>query len=339
MSLPQTYKQAVFKEADAPLTIEDVKLTPPGKGEVLVKVEACGVCFSDMFAQKNIMGGGFPIVPGHEIIGHVAAVGDGASAWKVGDRIGGAWHGGHDGTCKACKKGWFQMCDNELVNGETKGGGYAQYCKLRTEAAVRVPAHVDAAKYAPILCAGVTVFNSMRHMNIPPGASVGIQGLGGLGHLAIQYANKFGYRVVALSRDSKKEKSARELGAHEYVDASKTDTGEALQKLGGMSLIVATAPSVDAITPLLKGLGILGKLLILSVPGEVPVNTGIMIRYGLSIQSWPSGHATDSEEAIEFTELENINCMVEKFPLARANDAFDAMMKGTVRFRAVITMD
>ena len=173
------------------------------------------------------------------------------------------------------------MCDNGVINGVTKGGGCmsslplprsdrtkrtidAEYYKLRSEAAVRIPSHVDAAKYAPILCAGVTVFNSMRHMNIPPGATVGIQGLGGLGHLAIQYAHKFGYRVVALSRDSKKEKFARALGADEYINASRADTGEALQKLGGASLIVATAPSADAITPLLKGLGVLGKLLILS---------------------------------------------------------------------------
>ena len=232
---------------------------------------------------------------------------------------------------------------------------------LRSEAAVRVPSHVNAAKYAPILCAGVTVFNSMRNMNVPPGATVAIQGLGGLGHLAVQYANKFGYRVVVLSRDSKKEKFARDLGADEYIDASKGDTGEALQKLGGASLIVATAPSADAITPLLKGLGIFGKLLILSskdasgallfgvhgmaktcnlVPGTIPVDTAAMvrllssgvhdspkltleqIRYGLSVQSWPSGHATDSEEAIEFTEVKNVDCMVEKFPLAKANDAF-----------------
>lgn len=231
------------------------------------------------------------------------------------------------------------MCDNGVVNGETKDGGYAEYCKLRAEAAVHVPSHVDAAKYAPILCAGVTVFNAIRKMNIPLGATVAIQGLGGLGHLAIQYANKLGYRVVALSRDAKKEKFARELGADEYVDASKDDTAEALQKLGGASLIVATAPNADAITPLLKGLGILGKLLILSVPGVIPVDTVVMLRYGLSVQSWPSGHALDSEEAIQFTELKNIDCMVEKFPLAKANDAFDAMLKGTVRFRAVITME
>ncbi|KAL8935118.1 MAG: hypothetical protein Q9216_005579 [Gyalolechia sp. 2 TL-2023] len=308
MGLPKTFKQAVFKEVGASLTLEDAHMTPPGKGEILVKVEACGVCHSDTFPQHNILGGGFPIVPGHEIIGRVAAVGDDDSLWKVDDRVGGAWHGGHDGTCKACKHGMFQMCDNRTINGVIKGGG----------------SHVDAAKYAPILCAGVTVFNSIRNMNIPPGSTVGVQGLGGLGHLAIQYCNKFGYRVVAISRDSQKEKFARQLGADEYVDASKGDTGEQLQKLGGATLIVATGDSVDAITPLLKGLGILGKLLILS---------------GLAVQCWPSGHATDSEEAIAFTEIKNVDCMVEKFPLAKANDAFNAMLNGTVRFRAVITMD
>jgi D-arabinose 1-dehydrogenase-like Zn-dependent alcohol dehydrogenase len=231
------------------------------------------------------------------------------------------------------------MCDNGVINGQTKAGGYAEYCKLRCEAAVHIHSHVDAAKYAPILCAGLTVFNAIRKMNIPPGATVGIQGIGGLGHLAIQYAHKLGYRVVALSRDSSKENVARELGADEYVDASKVDTAEALQKLGGASLIVAMAPSADAISPLLKGLGIMGKLLILSVPGEIKVDTAVMTRYGLSVQSWPCGHALDAEETIEFTELRNVDCMIEKFPLSKANDAFNAMMKGTVRFRAVITME
>ncbi|KAF2836214.1 alcohol dehydrogenase [Patellaria atrata CBS 101060] len=339
MGLPKTYKQAVFNDAGAPLTIQEAELSLPSKGEVLVKVQACGVCFSDMFAQHNIMGGGFPIVPGHEIIGTVAAVPEGETKWKVGDRIGGAWHGGHDGTCHACQKGLFQMCDNKAVNGETRGGGYAEYCKLRTEAGVRIPAHLDAAKYAPILCAGVSVFNSMRRMEIPPGSTVAIQGLGGLGHLAVQYANKFGYRVVAISRDAKKEKFVRELGAHEYIDTSKVDAGQALKKLGGASLIVTTAPSGDVITPLLQGLGPLGKLLILSVPGELPINTGVLLGYGLSVHSWPAGHATDTEQAIAFTELQNVNCMIEKFPLQDAQKAFDAMLKGDVRFRAVIVME
>ncbi|EED19785.1 alcohol dehydrogenase, putative [Talaromyces stipitatus ATCC 10500] len=338
MSLPKTFRQAVFKESGGPLVIEDANLNPPAQGEILVKVEACGVCYSDTIAQHNWMGGGFPQVPGHEIIGEVAAVGSGVSGWAVGDRIGGGWHGGHDGTCKACKTGHYQMCDNQLINGVTKVGGYAEYCILRSEAAVRIPPDVDASEYAPMLCAGVTVFNSMRHMQIPPGSTVAIQGLGGLGHLALQYANKFGYRVVALSRDNKKEKFARQLGAHEYIDGSKEDIGQALQRLGGASLIVSTAPDKDSITPLLSGLGIRGKLLILSVVDGLPVNSAILMRRGSSIHSWPSGHAMDSEEAIQFAGLQDIKCMVETFPLEKANEAYGAMLNGSVRFRSVIKM-
>ncbi|KAB8074488.1 putative alcohol dehydrogenase [Aspergillus leporis] len=338
-SLPSTYKHAVFKEQGGNLVLEEVNLTLPKRGEVLLKVEACGVCHSDHFAQVNAMGGGLPRVPGHEIIGRIAAVGEGETNWKVGDRAGGAWHGAHDGTCRACKKGLFQMCDNEQVNGISRNGGYAEYCLLNAEATVRIPDHVDAAKYAPILCAGVTVFNSIRQMNIPAGEIVVIQGLGGLGHLALQYANKFGYRVVALSRGSGKEEFARKLGAHEYIDASKEDPVQALQKLGGASLIVSTAPSPELINPLIQGLGVLGKLLILSIVGGIEVHTGLLASKGKSIWSWPSGHATDSEEAIAFAQLQGIDCMVEKFPLEKSNEAFAAMMEGSVRFRAVLTMN
>ncbi|KAJ5962190.1 hypothetical protein N7501_007131 [Penicillium viridicatum] len=337
-SIPSTYKQAAFKEQGASLTLEEVTLNLPKRDEILVKVEACGVCHSDHFAQTNLMGGGFPLVPGHEIIGRVAAVGEGETVWKEGDRIGGAWHGGHDGTCGACKKGFFQMCDNAQANGISRNGGYAEYCLIRREAAVHIPDHVNAAKYAPMLCAGVTVFNSMRKMNIPPGEVVAVQGLGGLGHLALQYANKFGYRVVALSRDSKKEEFARKLGAHEYIDTSKEDPVAALQKLGGASLIVSTAPVPEIINPLINGLGVMGRLLILSIVGGIEVHTGMLVGKGKSIWSWPSGHATDSEEAIAFAELHGIDCQVKEFPLEQCNEAFEAMMEGSVRFRAVITM-
>ncbi|ROV90519.1 hypothetical protein VMCG_09841 [Cytospora schulzeri] len=340
MTLPKVYKQAVFKVQGEPLTLEDVELKLPGPGEILVKVEACGVCHSDAFAQENVFGGGFPIVPGHEIIGRVSEVGEGVLNWKAGDRVGGGWHGGHDGTCQACRQGWHQMCDNQVINGETKHGGYAEYATLRSEAASRIPEHVDAAKYAPILCAGVTVFNSMRHMNVGPGETVAIQGLGGLGHLAVQYANRMGFRVVVISRGGSKEEFARKLGAHEYIDTEKKpDIGAALQELGGAKLIVTMSPTGKGMPDLLKGLGILGKLLVLSVPGEIPIDTAVLLGKGLSVQSWPSGHARDSEEAIQFTELHGIDCMIEKFPLAKANEAYKVMMDGTVRFRAVITMD
>ncbi|EAW11660.1 alcohol dehydrogenase [Aspergillus clavatus NRRL 1] len=385
-TLPTTYKRAFFEKQDATLTLEEVQLIEPQRGEILVKVEACGVCHSDHFAQMNLMGGGFPRVPGHEVVGRVAAVGDGETYWKIGDRTGAGWHGGHDGTCGACKKGLFQMCDNEQVNGITRDGGYAEYVLIRSEAAVRIPDHVNAAKYAPMLCAGVTVFNSIRQMNIPVGETVVIQGLGGLGHLALQYANRFGYRVVALSRGAQKEEFARKLGAHVYIDTSKEDPVAALQKLGGAALIVSTAPSPELINPLIEGLGVLGKLLILSIVGGIEVHTGLLVSErriaihrtnsivrslltnskvgkGKSIWSWPSGHATDSEEAIAFAELQGIDCLVEEFPLEKCNEAFGrsssttadrervfladftgltttaAMMDGSVRFRAVITME
>ncbi|KAK3314408.1 chaperonin 10-like protein [Apodospora peruviana] len=337
MSLPKTYKHAVFRTKGAPLEITESELKLPGKGEILVKVEACGVCFSDVYAQNDGMGGGFPITPGHEIIGRVAAVGEDIQTWKVGERVGSGWHGGHDGTCEPCKKNWPHMCVNQIINGETKEGGYGEYVILRTEAVASVPESIDAAKYAPILCAGMTVFNSIRNMKIGVGELVAVQGLGGLGHLAIQYAAKFGYRVAAISRGDSKEKFVRDLGAHEYIDTSKIDAAEALQKLGGAALIVTTSPDGKSIAGLVGGLGILGKLLILSVPGEVTFNIGAMLHNGLSIQSWPSGNARDSEDAIKFTQLEGINCMVETFPLEKANDAYNAMLSGSVRFRAVIT--
>ncbi|KAI1654610.1 putative alcohol dehydrogenase [Daldinia decipiens] len=337
MSLPKTFKRAVFPGKGESLVIQETHLVLPGDNEVLVKVEACGVCYSDYYGQYNVLGGGFPICPGHEIIGRVAAIGNSVKSWKVGDRVGGGWHGGHDETCNACSKGWYQMCDNEAINGVTKNGGYGEYCILRSEATVRVPEHVDAAKYAPILCAGVSVFNSIRNMNIPVGETVAIQGLGGLGHLGVQYAAHMGYRVVAVSRGADKEKFARALGAHEYIDAStEKDVGAALKALGGASLVVATAPTADSMTPYLKGLGILGKLLVLSIPGNLTIDTVTMLKYGTSIQVWPSGHQKDSEDTIKFTELKGIDCMIQTYPLDQAQAAWDAMKNGTVRFRAVI---
>ncbi|KAK0616528.1 chaperonin 10-like protein [Immersiella caudata] len=336
MSLPATFKQAVFLAKGEPLTVREVPMITPEKGEVLVKTEACGVCFSDVYAQN---GSTFPLVPGHEIIGRVVALGEGVTSWKIGDRIGGAWHGGHDGTCHACKKGYFQMCDTRAVNGISRNGGYAEYCTLRSEAGVPIPSSITASKYAPILCAGVTMFNSLRRQKLTPGSTVAVQGLGGLGHLAIQYANKFGYRVVALSRGADKEKFARELGAHEYVDTSKVNAGDALKELGYASVVMTTSPDGKGVPDLLRGLGPDGKLLILSVPGDITVNTGVMLAYGLSIQSWPSGHAKDSEEAVKFTELAGIDCLIEEFPIERVNDAYNAMLNGSVRFRSVITFE
>ena len=243
------------------------------------------------------------------------------------------------GSCKSCRRGMFQMCTNEVINGVTRDGGYGEYVTLRSEAVVRVPEDVDPAEYAPILCAGVTVFNSLRNQHIIPGELVGVQGLGGLGHLALQYANKMGYKVVAISSSAEKEKFARDLGAHEYIDGSKEDIGSALQRMGGAACILFTAPNAKLIPGLISGLAPLGKLLILAATGPVEINTGSMILSGLSIVAWPSGHALDSEEAIDFAMRHGVSCMIERFKLDDANEALQHMLSGKVRFRAVITVD
>ncbi|KAH9213462.1 putative alcohol dehydrogenase [Leptodontidium sp. 2 PMI_412] len=338
-SLPKTYKAAVFETVNGPLTLKDIPLKAPSSGEVLVKVIAVGICHSDAGVQAGVFGNSFPIVPGHEIIGDIAAVGDHEKRWKVGDRVGGPWHGGHDGVCKQCQRGQFQMCQNVAANGVTKDGGYAEYVLLRQEAVVNVPKDVDPVEYAPILCAGITVFNSIRKLKVTPGDLVAVQGLGGLGHLAVQYANKMGYRVAALSSGDKKRDFAKKLGAHEFIDTSKEDPCKKLQELGGASLIVCTAPNAKSIGPLTGGLEPGGKLLVLAPCGGIEVNSIDLIAKAVSVSGFPCGHALDSEEAIAFTKLHNIRCIVEKFSLQDAQKAFDHMLSGNARFRAVLVMD
>ncbi|KAK0725994.1 alcohol dehydrogenase 1 [Lasiosphaeris hirsuta] len=339
-SLPSTYLHAVFKGLREKLTLEQTELKQPGSGEVLIKVEACGICHSDVFAQENTFGGGFPRVPGHEIVGKVVAVGPLVSQWTVGDRVGSGFHGGFDGTCTQCKTGWTQMCNNAQYNGITRDGGFGEYALLRAEAAVSVPADADAAKLAPLLCAGSTVFAGLKHSNIVPGETVAIQGLGGLGHLAVQFARKMGYRVVAISRGTEKEAAARKLGAHEYIDAKKGDVGQQLWALGGAKLALTTALDNDAFTPLISGLGVNGKLLIVTgVPGPVTIDATTMIMRGISVQAWPVATAFDNEKTISFAHLHDVDCAIETFPLKDAQKAYDTMKNGTVRFRAVLTMD
>lgn len=337
-SVPKTYKAAVFEKASAPFALKDIDTVQPKKGEILVKIIACGVCHSDAGVCTGAFGNSFPIIPGHEAIGDIAAVGEGESKWKVGDRVGGAWHGGHDGVCKQCQRGQFQMCKNGVVNGVTRDGGYAEYLILRTEAAVRVPKDVDPYEYAPILCAGVTVFNSIRAQKIVAGDIVAVQGLGGLGHLAVQYANKMGYKVVALSSGDSKRDFAKKLGAHEYINTSQDDPVQKLTEMGGAALIVCTAPNPKAIGPLTGGLEAGGKVLVLAPCGTVEVETLHLISKAASVTGFPSGHALDSEEAIAFTQLHGIKCMVEKFPLKDVQKAYDHMVSGDVRFRSVLAI-
>ncbi|KAH8660342.1 alcohol dehydrogenase GroES-like domain-containing protein [Xylariales sp. PMI_506] len=340
MALPKTYKQAVFNAMGGELALEEVPLVMPRPGEILVKVEACGVCHTDACAQYNVFGGGFPIVPGHEIIGKVAALGDGVAGWEIGDRIGGAWHAGHDDTCDNCKLGYYQLCEPYVVNGVTKPGGYAEFCILRAQAAVRIPANVDAAKYAPMLCAGATAFVALRTAGLKPGATVAVQGIGGVGHMVIQFARKMGYRVVAISRGREKEKDARALGAHEYIDSSEVDAGAALRDIGRVALVLTTALAAGVMPPLIKGIGSYGKMIILSLlqQGDITINSTEMFIRGISVQALPTGPCIDSELAVKFAHLHDMECWVQTFPLERAKEAYDAMMAGKSRFRAVIVM-
>ncbi|KAJ9132084.1 alcohol dehydrogenase [Pleurostoma richardsiae] len=313
--LPKSYKAIVLNSPGADFIIKDVPLKEPGKAKSWSKV------------------------PGHEIVGDVVSVGEGVTQFKGGERVGGPWHGGHDNTCRACQRGQFVICDNEVINGISRDGGYAEYVILRSEAVVRVPADLSPVETAPLLCAGVTVFNGMRKMHIEQGNLVAVQGLGGLGHLAVQYADKMGYRVVALSHGPDKKDFATKLVAQFYIDTTNEDPAKALQDLGGAQMICATSPNGKSIGRLVGGLAAGGKLLVLGAAGPVEFNTVEMISKAASVHGHPSGHTLDCEEAIQFAAHHGVKCMVEPFPLNDVKKAVDHMLRGKVRFRGVLTME
>ncbi|KAK5989997.1 Alcohol dehydrogenase patD [Cladobotryum mycophilum] len=338
-SLPQTYKAIVVSQPST-YTIQHLPLRQPQAGQVLVKVLACGVCFSDLEIARGHMGHHlFPRVPGHEIVGDVVALGPGVGEHlRLGQRVGGPWHGGHDGTCRQCQKSRFQYCENGKVNGLSHDGGWAEYVLLRAEAVVRVPDGIDPAEAAPLLCAGVTVFNGIRKLHVEQGALVAVQGLGGLGHLAVQYASKMGYEVAVLSSGDDKADFARELGAHYYINTKSSDPVAELNKLGGASIIVQTAPNPKVIGSLVAGLATGGKLLSLAPVGPIEVDTVALVTKGASVHGWASGHAIDSEEAIRFAIKHGVKCLVEKFTLDDFQAAVDSLEAGKPRFRNVLVM-
>lgn len=338
-NLPDTYKAAVVETVGGPLVLKDLPMKQAGPGQILIKVLACGICGTDKFEQQGILPHPSPIVMGHEFVGDVVAVGSDVTRFILGDRVGGTWHGGHDSVCRSCQRGAFQMCDNAVVNGVSFDGGYAEYALLRVEAAVPLPKDADPVETAPFLCAGVTVFNGIRKMHVEQGNLVAIQGLGGLGHLAVQYARAMGYRVVAISCGASKREFAGKLGAHEYIDSSTQDPAEVLIAMGGAALIVATAPNPTAIGKLANGLQTQGKLLVLPIVGPIEVDTAALVLKGVSVAGWPCGHALDCVETVEFAKRHGIRCYTEGFPLSQAQKAFDHMASGKVRFRAVLTMD
>ncbi|WP_458190736.1 alcohol dehydrogenase [Haladaptatus sp. NG-WS-4] len=310
----------------------------PDATEVRVEIEACGVCHSDMYAKEGGYPGlSYPLIPGHEIIGRVETVGSDVELWEEGDRVGAGWHGGHCFVCTACRRGEFQQCENEAIHGITIDGGYAEYATLNAEALARVPDGLDSAAGAPLLCAGVTTYNALRHTDARAGDLVAVQGIGGLGHLGVQYARHAGFETVAISRGTDKKEYAFDLGADHFIDSDAEDAAEALSALGGAKVVLATAPSAAAISSIVPGLGTDGEVVVVGVPGEpIDVSGAALVGNRGSVRGWASGHARDSQDTLEFSALRDITPEVERFDLAEAAEAYDQMMENEVRFRAVI---
>jgi len=312
----------------------------PGPRQVEIRVAACGVCHSDTFVKGGQFPGlQLPRVPGHEVIGVIDRIGPGVEGWKPGDRVGVGWHGGHDFVCESCRRGDFMTCRNELISGIGSDGGYAEYMIARIEALARVPAGLSDAEAAPLMCAGITTFNALRHSLARGGDTVAVLGLGGLGHLGVQFASKFGFHTVAIARGEDERPLAQQLGAHEYIDSTKGDTGKRLAALGGAKAVLATAPSARAIEETIAGLAPGGQLMLVGAPPDpLSVQAAALLLPRLSIQGWPSGHAKDSEDTLQFCARFGVRPMIETFPLERVTEAFDRMMSGQVRFRSVLTM-
>jgi D-arabinose 1-dehydrogenase-like Zn-dependent alcohol dehydrogenase len=333
-------KAAQVPKPGADFQIVEREIPNPGAGEVRIRVQACGICHSDAFTKEGQWPGiQYPRVPGHEVAGIIDELGEGVSEWRKGQRAGVGWHGGHDGTCLACRRGDFRNCRNLKVPGISYDGGYQQYMVAPAEALVAIPESLSDVEAAPLLCAGITTFNALRHSGALPGDLVAVQGIGGLGHLGIQFASKFGYRVAAIARGTETAALAKKLGASVYIDSKTTDAAKELQKLGGAQAIVATAPSSKAMSELIDGLAPTGKLIVIGIsPDPVAVAPLQLISGERSIQGSAVGTATDSEETMNFAELTGVRPMIETYPLEKAGEAYARMMSGKAQFRVVLTM-
>ena len=314
------------------------EIPEPGYGQVRIKVQACGICHGDEVVRQGYAPGiEYPRIPGHEIAGVIHKVGAGVAVWKVGQRVGVGWHGGHCLQCPACRKGDFVNCQNRLVCGLNYDGGYAEYMVAPQEALALIPDQLAAALAAPLVCAGLTTYNSLRNSGAKAGDVVAIQGLGGLGHLGVQFAKELGFKTVVISRGQDKQELAKQLGAHIYIDTEVSDVGEELAKLGGAQVILATAPNSKAISALVGGLANNGKLLIVAASGEpIEISPMDLISGRRSIQGWYSGDAKDSEETLAFSALSGVLPYVETYNLEEINEAYEQMITGKARFRAVI---
>ena len=335
-----TMKAAQVTAAGAGLRIVELEIPNPGPGQVCIKVKACGVCHSDAIIAEGLRPGiAYPRVPGHEVAGVVDALGTGVTEWRKGQRVGVGWHGGHDGTCPECRLGDFRLCRNEKNPGLSYDGGYAEYMLAPIEALVSIPDSLSDIDAAPLMCAGSNTFTALRRSGAMPGDLVAVQGIGGLGHLGIQFANKFGYKVAAVGRGTHIESLAMKLGADMYIDGKAKNAAEELQKLGGARVIIATAPNSKAMTELIGGLGPNGKLLLIGVAADpIEFAPTQLIRGGKTIQGWAGVDPADTDDALHFAELRGVRAMIETYPLEKAAEAYARMMSGNAEFRAVLTM-
>lgn len=332
-------KAAQISKPRGDFELVEREIPQPGPRQVRVKVEACGICHSDVLVKENLWPGlQYPRVPGHEVAGKVDAVGNAVTAWKVGQRVGVGWHGSHDFECEACRRGDFAVCANGGVTGVTRDGGYAEYLLAETEAVAAMPDDLPFDEAAPLMCAGITVFNALRNAGARSGDLVAVQGIGGLGHLGVQYARQMGFETVAIGRGQDKEPLAKKLGAHHYVDGTAGDPAEQLKKLGGARVIIATAPDSKAMAALMGGVKSDGKLVVIGAAAEpIEINGVDLLVWRKAVQGWPSGTAMDSEDTLRFSALTGVRPMIEKFPLSKVSEAYDRMLSGKARFRAVLT--
>ena len=333
-------KAAQIPKAGGDFEIVEREIPRPGAGEVRIKVQACGVCHSDLFTKEGAWPGiQYPRVPGHEVAGIIDELGAGVSQWKTGQRAGVGWHGGHDGTCLQCRRGDFGNCQNLKIAGISYDVGYQQYMVAPVEALTAIPESLGDVEAAPLLCAGITTYNALRHSGAVPGDLVAVLGIGGLGHLGIQFANKFGYKVAAIGRGSESAALAKKLGASVYIDNKVTNAAEALQKLGGAQVILATAPSSKAMSEVIDGLAPNGKLMVVGASTDpIAVTPVQLINGSRAIQGWASGTPADAEDTLRFAELTGVRPMIETFPLEKAADAYARMLSGDAQFRVVLTM-
>ena len=335
-----TMKDAQVTAPGGGLRIVELEVPNPGPGQVQVKVKACGVCHSDAFTVDGTWPGiPYPRIPGHEVAGVEDSLGSGVTGWREGERVGVGWHGGHDGTCHECRRGDFRNCQNQKFPGISYDGGYQEFMLAPAEALVPIPDSLSDVDAAPLLCAGITTYNALRHARALPGDLVAIQGIGGLGHLGIQFANKSGFSVAAVGRGAQNEPLAKKLGADLYIDSKAQNAAEELQKLGGAQVILATAPDSKAMSELVGGLGPNGRLLVICAAFDPIEVAPVQLIVGSKlVKGWAAGTPADAEDTLRFAELRGVRAMIETYPLERAAEAYSCMMSGKAEFRVVLTM-